>query len=227
MDSTQTPQGEDHDHTRDNGLAQRLRQARKQLGYTQQNMGRAIGGTLRAWQEYEAGRRRPRQEALAGLARMGVNVNWVLVGEGPMWSTELGGATHEVVPPVLSQRSSGGRGHGSTNAPIGFDPEWLRGRFGMVPEQAAVLTVRGDALSPSLQAGDVVLIDRNIQQVREEGFYAVDAAGVLGVRRARITPEGRIELIADEAGIDTLTVSGNGDTGIRILGRAAALLRRV
>jgi len=60
-------------------IADRLKTARKRLGYAQKQMGEAIGGSLSAWQNYEAGKSIP---ALAGLARLGVDINWLLTGEG-------------------------------------------------------------------------------------------------------------------------------------------------
>lgn len=62
-------------------IVERLKATRSTLGFTQKQIGEAIGVTLRTWQDYEAGKSIPGGNALAGLARLGVDVNWLLVGE--------------------------------------------------------------------------------------------------------------------------------------------------
>lgn len=71
----------------DSCISDRLKEIRLSLEYTQTRMGEAVGGKLRSWQEYESGTRMPGGSVFAGLARLGVNVNWVLTGEGPQMRT--------------------------------------------------------------------------------------------------------------------------------------------
>lgn len=71
------------------GLAKRIRSIRIRLGYTQNSMAEAIGSKLRSWQEWETGNRIPSGQALTGLSRLGVNVNWILTGEGAELVAEM------------------------------------------------------------------------------------------------------------------------------------------
>lgn len=71
----------------DSCISDRLKEIRLSLEYTQTRMGEAVGGKLRSWQEYESGTRMPGGSVFAGLARLGVNVNWILTGEGPQMRT--------------------------------------------------------------------------------------------------------------------------------------------
>lgn len=66
----------------------RLKDAREALGYTQKGVAEAVGSKLRSWQDYEADRKMPGSQVIAGLVRLGVNANWVLTGEGPMLMTQ-------------------------------------------------------------------------------------------------------------------------------------------
>lgn len=70
-------------------IANRLKAARKKTGYTQKQMGEAIGSSLSAWQDYEAGKSIPGGNALAGLSRLGVDINWLLTGEGGKESVKV------------------------------------------------------------------------------------------------------------------------------------------
>lgn len=86
----------------------RLREARLALGYTQKDMGKATGSTLRTWQEYEGARRSPGSKVIAGMARIGFNANWVLIGEGPMLMKDLnavadGAAEYQAHPKIQAK----------------------------------------------------------------------------------------------------------------------------
>lgn len=63
-------------------IANRLKAARKKTGLTQKQMSEEIGSSLSAWQDYETGKSIPGGNALAGLARLGVDINWLLTGAG-------------------------------------------------------------------------------------------------------------------------------------------------
>jgi transcriptional regulator with XRE-family HTH domain len=65
-------------------LAERLKQVRESLGYTQKEMAKAVSVILQTWQVYEAGKSVPGGNVLESLARLGFNVNWILTGEGEM-----------------------------------------------------------------------------------------------------------------------------------------------
>lgn len=64
-------------------LAGRIRSARRILGLSQTSIAKAAGSSLPAWQGYESGKNIPGGNVLAGLARLGININWLLLGEGP------------------------------------------------------------------------------------------------------------------------------------------------
>lgn len=71
---------------KDEEIARRLKDTRLALGKSQEAMAVAVGGKLRSWQDYEKGRSIPGGAVLAQLGRLGVNMNWVLTGEGAMFA---------------------------------------------------------------------------------------------------------------------------------------------
>lgn len=83
-------------------IANRLKAARKKTGYTQKQMGEAIGSSLSAWQDYETGKSIPGGNALAGLARLGVDINWLLTGEGGKDPIKILSATYHAEDYLLS-----------------------------------------------------------------------------------------------------------------------------
>ena len=65
-------------------LADRFKDVRKTLGLSQRKMVEELGSSLGAIQAYEAGTSVPGGNVLEALARMGVNIDWLLTGEGEM-----------------------------------------------------------------------------------------------------------------------------------------------
>lgn len=72
-----------------NGIATRLKQAREALGLTQGKLADSIGGVpVTTISKYEVGLIKPSSEMLAKLADMGLNINWLLSGVGPMFARD-------------------------------------------------------------------------------------------------------------------------------------------
>jgi transcriptional regulator with XRE-family HTH domain len=65
-------------------LPERLKNMRGRLNKTQKGMASTLGIAPRTWQNYEEGVHEPSWKVLEGLAGLGVNVNWLLTGNGEM-----------------------------------------------------------------------------------------------------------------------------------------------
>lgn len=70
-------------------IPDRLKAARNALGLIQRDMAVQSGVSVRGYQGYEDGRSVPGGEAIEGFVRKGINANWLLTGEGPMFLKEL------------------------------------------------------------------------------------------------------------------------------------------
>lgn len=66
------------------GLGRRLKALRQALQKTQTEMSVTTGIPLPTWKKYEGSDREPGAEALAAMARTGVNLHWLLTGKGAM-----------------------------------------------------------------------------------------------------------------------------------------------
>jgi transcriptional regulator with XRE-family HTH domain len=80
--------------TSEETIANRLKQWRKSNGWTQMELADNIGvhvGMVRKW---EGGTARPGSEALGAIGRAGVNLHWLILGEGEMGARSAG------VPPM-------------------------------------------------------------------------------------------------------------------------------
>jgi len=61
----------------------RVRVAREHLGLPQKACGELLGVSRRGLQDIEAQKNVPSGQSLAAMLGLGINVNWVLTGEGP------------------------------------------------------------------------------------------------------------------------------------------------
>lgn len=67
-------------------IGERLKKARNGLGMTQKAFCAAIGMPLPSLRDYELGKTIPGGEAMEAFVRAGINVNWLLTGEGEMYA---------------------------------------------------------------------------------------------------------------------------------------------
>src|SRR5687767_13080143 len=73
-------------------LAERFRSVRKELHKSQKAFAAELGLSLSGLQGYEAGTFAPGSQALEALCRIGIDINWLLIGEGMMWRSGRGPA---------------------------------------------------------------------------------------------------------------------------------------
>ncbi|WP_459199083.1 helix-turn-helix domain-containing protein [Ralstonia pseudosolanacearum] len=81
----------------------RLRAFREAMEMSQDQLAEAMGGTRRGLQDNELGRALPNSKALIGLCRLGLNLNWLLMEDGPMLRDELVASEKEASGPVDSE----------------------------------------------------------------------------------------------------------------------------
>lgn len=69
----------------DTSLAARIRALRQSMGKSQSAMASDIGMPLPTWRKYETGEREPGAAALGAMAGFGIDLHWLLTGDGTMW----------------------------------------------------------------------------------------------------------------------------------------------
>lgn len=72
----------------DEGLAGRLKRIRTELDLSARKLSLELGVNGNAWSTYEAGTSLPSAPVLEALCRRGVNLNWLMLGEGEPWRKE-------------------------------------------------------------------------------------------------------------------------------------------
>jgi len=196
-------------------LIRELERLMRTSGLNQKALALKAGLNETAVRDIRFGRsKNPRADTLDRLAvALGVSIA-ALTGRKPLARTVTprGRSARETRPVPKSNRGSGefayvrvydvaaGAGHGTDfdNAGevgrLAFRQEWLRQVTNAPLDQLALITVRGDSMSPTLIDGDTVLVDRSQRAIRREGIFVIRHDGLLLVKRLQIDP-GRKKVI--------------------------------
>ena len=108
-----------------------------------------------------------------------------------------------------------------------FKRDWVVRNMGLDPRALALIDVRGDSMSPTINDGDLILLDTREGQQTTEGIYAINLAGGLLVKRLRLRLSGAVEVISDNERYGTETISGDQLAQLHIVGRVVWQGRRI
>jgi hypothetical protein len=141
---------------------------------------------------------------------------WIIFGEAAPALPEY------AMVPGLSVRASAGAG--ALVAPdepladvVAFRKDWLS-RLGINPRFARAIFARGDSMEPTINDGDLLLVDESIQHIVDHGIYVVVYQGMVIVKRVQLRRDGTLVLKSDnpryeaeevpKAEIDQIQVAG-------------------
>ena len=118
-------------------------------------------------------------------------------------------------------------GYGRINyeeAPLGhmaFRQEWLQ-RIRVNQDHLCVFTARGDSMEPTLNDGDIVLVDtRRVDQIRDSGIYVIGYGTDDGLRLKRLQRQkDGIMIISDNSIYSREVLTRAEMPNLRIVGRA-------
>ena len=119
-------------------------------------------------------------------------------------------------------------GLGSAAEPsLAFAPAWLKSQLGAPARQLRLLEVEGDAMAPTLQPGDAVLVDLGDTAERlRDGIYVLKVEGRLQLRRLTLHPV-RPELTVQSDNPAHADWPGLSATELDLVGRAVWSGRRL
>jgi phage repressor protein C with HTH and peptisase S24 domain len=154
--------------------------------------------------------KRPARQTLARVAEvLKVDVDWLISGNGrvdgemPVPLTE----EEDFVPIRLAApRPSMGGGaivdehDEDTDRTYQFRRSWIEQRMGVRPSSLRLLHVEGDSMAPSLQSGDMVLVDMTRRVPNPPGIFVLKDGHGLVAKRIEAVPNcdpPRIRIISD------------------------------
>lgn len=194
-------------------LGARIARVCKLLG-GQERGAQVAGVSLSQMKRYITGRNEPKFVDMARLAiAAGVSIRWLATGDGPMLkpaSLPLLPAGPELGEVLARDAPAEGYVYIPCYAPspgvlqgervigeVAFRRDWLRERFGVAPENLACLEAVGDAMAPTIEAGDFILIDQTEPRFRGSGIYAIEVADTWVVKRLQRRLDGSFMVAGD------------------------------
>jgi phage repressor protein C with HTH and peptisase S24 domain len=175
---------------------------------------------------------------------MDVSLDWLLVGRGPMRFEQLMGrgmrlSKPEIIPPeapvpaglpdgyavIPRYEARAGAGAGVINPSdriveqMVVSEEYIRRRLRRRPEDMALLEALGDSMSPTIQDGDVMMIDVSVTELRASSIYVLLMDEELIVKRLHKMTDGRILIIPDNERYPREEVTPSERAPLRIVGQ--------
>jgi transcriptional regulator with XRE-family HTH domain len=81
---------------------------------------------------------------------------------------------------------------------ISFDKRLLAEYTPSTFARLALIRLHGDSMSPTLEPGDLLLLDLGQKKATQDGIYALDSQGSIALKRLQLQPYGtRITLLSD------------------------------
>ncbi|WP_125720228.1 XRE family transcriptional regulator [Pseudoalteromonas rubra] len=116
-----------------------------------------------------------------------IDLNWLLTGEQPVEQSAVTGSGDMLMVPKLDVEASAGFGsiNGSEDITEQFalNKRWLSTQLGVHSEQLAFVTIRGDSMLPTLQHGDMVLVDLSQRDANKRGVFVLQTEDGLMAKR--------------------------------------------
>lgn len=191
-------------------MHERLRARIRQLGLSVAEVAREAGVNRSFVYDILRGRSQvPNLEKLTSVATaVNVEPEWLLSGKGRVegsdpitldYHNEFVAIQHACVRPSMG----GGAVIENEDGPardFHFRRAWIRDRLKAAPSQMRVMDVQGDSMTPTLNEGDVVLVDMNQRNPIPPGVFVLhDGMGLVAKRLEHVpmSDPPRVRIISD------------------------------
>lgn len=179
------------------------------------------------------GRAKPSFEYLVTLSnKFNLSLDWLIKGEGRLENIDTFSSNNDFVyVPRYDVHASAGYGALIQSEQVvdflAFKREWIAFDLRLDPTQLALITVEGDSMYPTIQNGDLILVDMNQYQLKREAIYVLRIEGALMAKRVQRRPEGGFNIISDNKNYPPFSVSRYEADSLQVLGRVVWFGRTV
>ena len=203
-------------------------------------LARVTGVSPSAFRKWLRGEAEPSRERLVALANAsGVAVGWLANGDGPEprfqgaagttrsrgtsapLDADLDRQAYVVLPRRPEAAAAGAESPPAPNTTefIAFHRDWVRGHLGIEPDQLIVETALGESMEPTIQNGDLLLVDTTETHIHSFGVHVIEIAGERLVKRMQPRLDGSLTLISDNPAYEAEHIPPDRADTVRIVGR--------
>jgi len=191
-------------------LSERIKAAREKAKIDQGDLAKRLSIAAPTLSKYENGHRVPDADLLEKFVRIvGCDPGWLLTGIGSEPTGTGTGSLAEAraeygnefvyIPQVAGNISAGGGlvPDNTVELKIAFRKDWIERRGD--PKNMSLIRVSGDSMEPTLQSGDLALVDHGRNYVDPQGgIYAISIDHTIMIKRIQVMhPAMRLKVISD------------------------------
>lgn len=209
----------------------RIKLERQRLKKTQQEIADICGVSRETWSRYEAGKLEMGKDVYKKFIDANADADFLVTGiakdvyEAMISKNKIKTASLDDFVMVARHEIAAAAGHGGVVTDesivdhLAFKREWIKQTLGLDPAHLALIDARGDSMSPTIESGDLLLLDTRPEKAKHEGVYVINLNGALLVKRLRIRLTGVIEVLSDNAQYGKESISGAQMEQLIIVGR--------
>jgi phage repressor protein C with HTH and peptisase S24 domain len=109
---------------------------------------------------------------------------------------------------------------------VALKEEWVRRELHVSPSNLCAVSTIGVSMEPTFRAGDLLILDRSVERIRDEGIYALVHDGMLLIKRVRWSPDGGLVLISDNKEYEPQTIPRDRREELRVVGRLVLSIKK-
>lgn len=204
-------------------VGSRIREIRKEIQLD--HFAETLGVHTNTLRNYESGKRTPDATFLVKLLEEfpETNPDWLLLGEGSKERSVR--QTQEEFVMFPRRKFQVGAESGSLVESeqavdfVSFKEEWVRSCLRVPRENLALLTVKGDSMSPTLNDGDLILIDLRSSRLEDSAIYVIEFADALLVKRIQRKLDGSVVIKSDNPVYEPEVIARENVADLQIVGR--------
>jgi len=209
-------------------FGQRVKRLREELGLEQQHLAQAVGCTQGTISRIEGGRNKTSRLLMRLAPALGVSPEYLASGQG-----ERSGAKLTLVPqpesipvmPLSKKRTA--QGAGTPIEQITLSRGWVKANLPLLssPAHLRVTTMFGNAMSPTIDNGDLLLVDTGVTTLQPDAVLLLSTDGDVSCRRAQRRYDDGWTVRADNPVYEPQHLEREADLRGRIIGRVLYRLR--
>ncbi|HEX5278158.1 MAG TPA: S24 family peptidase [Fluviicoccus sp.] len=156
----------------------------------------------------------------------GVSLDWLMLGRGLPRNEEEKPSVRQpeelVMVPRYDVKASAGDGlliHSEAVVDrLAFRREWIS-LMGLNPKRLAMIHVEGDSMEPTLFDNDIILINLDVTELKEDGVYVIQHRDVLRVKRIQNKMTGEVVIRSDNHAYESETLMPADAERLHVVGR--------
>ena len=195
----------------------RLNQAMSAKNLSLRDLSEKTGINYEMIRRYSKGQAKPRNDKMKLLAQcLGVPITWLDYGEGEMtknnyklapiteWDDSTPLDDDEAEIPFYKDIAFA-CGYGAVNDDVTHETRKLRmgkrtlSNLGVMSENAFAVTARDDSMTPYVQDGDTIYIDKGRKEVKDGRIFAIRFGELCLCKRLYRLPDGGVRIVSDNA----------------------------